>query len=104
MLHKINSKYISPRKTSFVIKISYSLFLNIQENFNYPKITNIFENNFQEKNTFTKIHFVIRISYTFFSSGKLNFKKKLYKKINSKGKEKIDIKKSIRRGGVKFNI
>ena len=38
MLHKTNSRYVSPRGTPFVIRISYALFLNVQEGFNYPEI------------------------------------------------------------------
>ena len=38
MLHKTNSRYVSPRGTPFVIRISYELFLNVQEGFNYPEI------------------------------------------------------------------
>ena len=38
VLHKTNSRYVSPRGTPFVIRISYSLFLNVQEGFNYPEI------------------------------------------------------------------
>ena len=37
MLHKTNSRYVSPRRTPFVIRISYALFLNVQEGFNYPE-------------------------------------------------------------------
>ena len=38
MLHKTNSRYVSPRGTPFVIRISCALFLNVQEGFNYPEI------------------------------------------------------------------
>ena len=45
VLHKTNSRYVSPRGTPFdplgepfVIRISYALFLNVQEGFNYPEI------------------------------------------------------------------
>ena len=38
MLHKTNSRYVFPQGTPFVIRISYALFLNVQEGFNYPEI------------------------------------------------------------------
>ena len=33
-----HTRYVSPRGTPFAIRISYSLFLNVQEGFNYPEI------------------------------------------------------------------
>ena len=39
VVHKTNSRYVSPqKKKTFVIRISYALFLNVQEGFNYPEI------------------------------------------------------------------
>ena len=49
MLHKTNSRYVSPRGTPFVIRISNSLFLNVQEGFNYPEIIEAHEDVLQER-------------------------------------------------------